>query len=401
MSTTPWRTRAWHSAGLYEPLNLVAWIAAWVGLGLLAVGFWLPRTMTVPEPAPWQVTGQWTYRAPVPRSVAEDETLPLGAPLYQPVTPEVAFTFAARLVAPAPPEASTGQAIMHLRLADDYGWSRTWPVATTRVSGPEWEVTGTVDLDGIERAIRQREAVYPPARGYTLTVTVAWAWEARVNGEPWQYAATSSLHFRREGEGFFVLQAGRSAPGSETGDVFAPVWKGVQERSVTRPRRLSIGPLQATVDQVRSWGWGLALSGGLLLLLSNAALGWARTRWPEVYFRAWLGGHGVVLPPGPWMDVWRVQAVEASPEALLHLAHKWGEPVLLVPTEEAVHLWLRLPEAVYHHATAMPHAHDEAVATKTVANPTDAAASEPRGTAAPSAADLHTPRAEEDHGRAA
>ncbi len=358
MNTSVWRRRAWQAASLYEPLNLLAWIAAWLGLGLLALGYLLPRTVDAVEPLPWGVAGQWMYTATVPPAVAEDQRLPLGAPLYRPLTPQVDFTFTARVEAEVPPTAPQGRARLWARLADEYGWSRTWTLAERDLDAAAWQVTGTLDLGRIERLIRSREAVYPPARGYTLTVAVTWTWEAALAGEPWQHQATAALTFRREGEGFFVLQGPRTAPDAAATDLFAPRWSGTVERAVLRPRTVSLGPLRATVDQVRGWGLGLAVAGGVLLLASNAALGWVQSRWPEVYFRAWLGGHGVVLTPGPWLADWIAGAVPASPEALLSLAHKWGEPVLLVPTDDAVHLFVRLPEAVYHYA-APQQPHDE------------------------------------------
>ena len=353
MTASVWRPRAYAAAAWFEPLHLAAWIALLAGLALTAWAYATPRYETVTEPVPWQVQAAWMYTAPVPATLAEDERLPWGAPLYREVTPQVTVTFTARLNTDAPATDLRSQARLWARIEDDYGWYRTWDLATTRGQGGHVELTGALDLDQVERLLRQRERALPPARRYTLRVGVTAHWAGQLAGQPWETTADSALAFRREAPGLYVLQRSPASP-DEDGDLAAPRWEGVLERTVQVPRQMGLGPWQAPVARWRVWGLGLSGLGLVVLVALQAGLAWVRPRWPEVYFRAWAGGRGVEVQPGPWLDAVASRWTSASPEAVLRLADQWDEPVLLVRTDAALHLLVRLPDAVYGYREPWP-----------------------------------------------
>lgn len=364
MNATRWRAWFRQTIGLYEGLSTVAWTVALAGALLWAGALLLPATQTVTRPRPWAVVGQWHYTAAVPPSVSETGRLPLGAPLYRPLTPRVTFAFAARWEGEAPPPtALEGQARLWVRLQDEFGWQRETVLAEVPITGPRWQLKAAVNLNPITGWLRQRERVFPPARNYRLLVGVTWQAQGRLEGQPWQAQGASVLDFRRQAPNFYVLQVGTGGPDAASAAAWwAPRWEGALEVTQTVPRQVALGPWRVTVPEMRVWGLRAALAGGALWLALSGLLAWLRSRWPEVYALALLGPAAVWVEPGPWLAAVLRDAVRTSLDGLAHLARQWGEPVLVTCEAARLVAMVRLPEAAYVYEEPCPPDTPEAAA---------------------------------------
>jgi signal peptidase I len=318
--------------------------ATGLALALLAiVAYALPSRTTAVDDEAFRQSTRLSYRAEArPGDAYPAGRVPSGAAVFTALTDQVRFDAAYELSSDRSLDAS-GRFGLTAVLSDGRGWSRRVLTAPARrFDGTTTEAHGALSLRRLRAVVEQFEAeTGSPGAGYTLTVTPRAMVEGAAGGLPLRAGTAPAFSFAFDG---VRLAPAKGEPGLQS------VTDGTLP--VSRPTRVSLGPLGAPLTRVRAasllgaeGALGIAALLGLPLLLAARRseetmieLRWSR-RLVEV------GGLPAGLAP---LEVDRFAG-------LVTLADRTGHPILVV-RDPATRYALVTADAAYAYTPAPPAA---------------------------------------------
>jgi signal peptidase len=328
---------------------LVAGGVALVAFGALALMGWRSaETTTRDQIGAYAHTGVFAYEAEARRGVAyPDGVVTTGQPVFRRLSDRVVVTFDYRLESDAPADVQGGIGLDAV-LSDGSGWTRTLVLSPERpFEGSAGRVEGVLELRRLG-ALEARFNASTGSRVDRLQVTVLP--RVRATG----YAGDTVLDEAFEPELPFVLDdvalrlsEPSAAPGEETPTTSPMLPRAEGEGTVSEPAVLSLGPVSATVSDVRSIGLiGLLVALGALVigaaLLARSLQGSEGERI-EARYGSRIVRARVTVPEGRWVtDVDDIETLirlaEAYDRVVLRVAGDNGD-TYLVDDGIAVYRW--------------------------------------------------------------
>ena len=327
----PLPSHASESGAIAAVLGAVA--AAAIGVG--AILYALPPTVSAPRDVPYEHRGAFSYTGVVPdvgHPVYGGQAVETGDPVYLKLTNRIEVTFDYDLETDAA-LTSAGTVHMVASISDVNGWARTFEIAPPAAfEGGAVQLTGTVDLQRLAAITAQLERVTGVQRDhYTVAVLPVVAVSGTLAG--WKLSETFApqLRFFLDAFQLQLEPAGVAPLGEEVMDPLEPVSGGLLPTTATRPRTFGLFGVQVGLEPLR-----VACLAALLVALIGLFVVVLRrfrsARRGEAALIAARHGRWLV-PVGPASSPLGRTVPVDSFESLMQLAQHYGHVVLHEQTD--------------------------------------------------------------------
>ena len=306
-----------------------------VAIGVGAILYVLPPTVSVPRNVPYEHRGAFSYTGVVPdvgHPVYGGQAVETGDPVYLKLTNRIEVTFDYDLETDAV-LASTGTVHMVARVSDVNGWARTFEIAPPATfEGGAVHVTGTVDLQRLRAITAQLERVTGVQRDhYTVAVRPEVVISGSLAGRKLSETFDPELRFFLDAFQLQLEPAGMAPLGEEAMDPLEPASGSLLSIPSTRPRTFGLFGFEMGLEPLRAACLAMVLVA--LAGLFVVALGRFRSaRRGEAALIASRHGEWLVPVGSASSPLGRTVPVDSF-ESLIRLAQHYGHVVLHEQTD--------------------------------------------------------------------